>query len=68
MVLQKFFICATNGENWERKDSNLKGPEKYKEENNNVKRCMKKAKENWIEEQRIEIQENPRKNNSKRAY
>ena len=24
------------------------GSEKYKEENNNIKRCMKKAKENWI--------------------
>ena len=27
------------------------GPEKYKEVNNNIKRCMKKAKENWIGEQ-----------------
>ena len=25
------------------------GSEKYKEVNNNIKRCMKKAKENWIE-------------------
>ena len=24
------------------------GSEKYKEVNNNIKRCMKKAKENWI--------------------
>ena len=29
--------------------------------NNNIKRCTKMAKENWIEE-------NLRKNNSKRAY
>ena len=29
---------------------------------------MKKAKENWIGEQCIEIEENLRKNNSKRAY
>ena len=29
---------------------------------------MKKAKENWIGEQRSEIEENLRKNNSKRAY
>ena len=36
--------------------------------NNNVKRCMKKAKENWIEERCSEIEENLRKNNSKRAY
>ena len=44
------------------------GSEKYKEVNNNIKRCMKKAKENWIGEQCSEIEENPRKNNSKRAY
>ena len=44
------------------------GPEKYKEVNNNIKRCMKKAKENWIGEQCSEIEENLRKNNSKRAY
>ena len=42
------------------------GSEKYKEVNN-IKRCTKKAKENWIEQCR-EIQENLRKNNSKRAY
>ena len=44
------------------------GSEKYKEVNNNIKRCMKKAKEKWIEEQCSEIEENLRKNNSKRAY
>ena len=27
------------------------GYEKYKEVNNNIKRCMKKTKENWIGEQ-----------------
>ena len=31
-------------------------------------RCMIKAKENWIGEQCSEIEENLRKNNSKRAY
>ena len=31
-------------------------------------RCMKKAKENWIGERCCEIEENLRKNNSKRAY
>ena len=36
--------------------------------NNKVKRCIKKAKENWIGEQCSEIEENLRKNNSKRAY
>ena len=44
-----------------------KGSEKYKEVNN-IKRCMKKAKENWIGEQCSEIEENMWKNNSKRAY
>ena len=44
------------------------GTEKYKEMNNNIKRCMKKAKENWRGEQCIEIEENLRKNNSKTAY
>ena len=46
----------------------LEGSEKYKEVNNNNKRCMKKAKENWIGEQCSDIEENLRKNNSKRAY
>ena len=44
------------------------GSEKYEEVNNNIKRCMKKAKENWIGEQSNEIEENLRKNNNKRAY
>ena len=44
------------------------GAEKYKEVNNNIKTCMKKAKENWIGEQCSEIEENLRKNNSKRAF
>ena len=41
---------------------------KCKAVNNNIKRCMKKANENWIGEQCSEIEENLRKNNSKRAY
>ena len=44
------------------------GAEKYKEVNNNIKTCMKKAKENWIGEQCSEVEENLRQNNSKRAY
>ena len=45
------------------------GSEKYKEVNNNIKRCMKKAlKKTWIEEQCSEAEENLRKNKSKRAY
>ena len=42
------------------------GSEKYKEVNN-IKRCMNKSKENWTGEQCSEIEENLRKNNSKRA-
>ena len=42
--------------------------EMYKKVNNNIKRCMKKAKEKWIGEQCCEIGENLRKNNNKRAY
>ena len=45
-----------------RKRFELEGSEKYKEVNNNIKRCMKKAKENWIGEQCSEIEENLRKN------
>ena len=36
--------------------------------NNDIKKCMEKAKENWIGEQCSEIEENLRTNNSKRAY
>ena len=44
------------------------GVAKYKEVNNNIKRIMKKAKENWIGEQCSEIEENLRKNKSKRGH
>ena len=40
---------------------------KYGEVNNNIKMCMKKAKENWIGEQCSKIEENLTKNNSKRV-
>ena len=36
--------------------------------NNDIKRPMKKAKENWIREQCSKIEDNLRKTNSKRAY
>ena len=65
-------ICATEGENWKNKTKHkrfeLEGSEKYREVNNNNKRCMKNAKENWTGEQCSEIEENLRKNNIKRAY
>ena len=41
------------------------GAAKYKEVNNNIKRCMKKAEAKWIAEECNEIEENLRKNNSK---
>ena len=45
--IQKFLICATTGERELRKKRfDPEGSEKYKEVNNNIKRCMKKAKEN----------------------
>ena len=37
----------------------LEGSEKYKEVNNNIKRCMEKAKENWIGELCSEFEEKP---------
>ena len=46
----------------------LEASEKYKEVNNNITKCMKKAKENRIGEQFSEIEENLRKKNSNRAY
>ena len=44
------------------------GSDRYKAVNNNIKTCMKKAKENWIGEQCSETEKKLRKNNSKRAY
>ena len=51
-----------------RKRFEPEGAVKYKEVNNNIKRCMKKAKENRIGEQYSQTEENLRKNNSKRTY
>ena len=52
------------------KKSEPDGSEKYKEVKNNIKRRMKKAKENWIGKQCSETEETPRKknNNSNRAH
>ena len=43
------------------------GSEKYREVNE-IKKCMGKAKENWVKEQCNGNEENLRKSNSKRAY
>ena len=52
----KFLNCTLKGENWER-EKRLKpeGSEKYNEMNNNIKRYMKKAEENWVVEQCSEV-------------
>ena len=59
--LQNFLICAI-GENWERNYLNLKDLRNTGEWTTILK------KQNWIGEQCSEIEENLRKNNSKRAY
>ena len=72
MSLQKFLICATKGENSAKKKKKKQVKpelsEKYKEVNNNIRRCIEEAKENWIGEQCSETEENLRKKNSKRVY
>ena len=62
-------ICTTKGKKKLRKKRfEPERSDKYEEVNNNIKRCMKKAKENWIGGQCGEIEANLRKNDSKRAY
>ena len=63
--LQIFLICSTK---LRKQRFEPESSEKYREVNNNIKNCMKKAKENWKGEQCGEIEENLRKNNSKRVY
>ena len=62
-----FYLCDGRRE-LGKKRFEPEGSEKYREVNNNIKRCMKKAKENWIGEQCSEIEENLRKSNSKKVY
>ena len=50
-----------------KKRSEPEGSEKYKEVNNNINRCMKKAEENWLGELCRESEESLRKNDSKRV-
>ena len=51
-----------------KKRNEPEGSQKYREAKNNIKRCTKKTKENWVEKQCSENEENLRKDNSKRAY
>ena len=60
-------ICATKRRELRKKRFEPEAPEKYKDMNNDITRCMK-SKENWIGEQCSQTEENLRKNNSKRAY
>ena len=66
-ITAEILDLCDKGRELRKKSFEAEGSEKYKEVNNNIKRCMKKAKENWIE-WCSEIEENLRKNNSKRAY
>ena len=48
-------LCSKRREQ-RKKGFEPEGADKYKEVKNNIKRCMKKAKENWIGEQCSEIE------------
>ena len=62
-------ICATLKKTELRKKRfESEGYDQYRGVNNKIKKCTKKAKENWTGDQCSEIEENLRKNNSKRAY
>ena len=51
-----------------KKKSDTEGAKEYRAINQEVKKAMKKAKENWIDEQCQSIEDNLKKNNSKKAY
>ena len=51
-----------------KKKSDTEGAKEYRAINQDVKKAMKKAKENWIDEQCQSIEDNLKKNNSKKAY
>ena len=46
--LMRTTLAASKRRGLRKKRFQLEGSEKYKEVKNNIKRCMKKAKENWI--------------------
>ena len=50
------------------KKHDAQGRSQYRDINNKIRKAIKQAKENWIEEQCEEIDINLTKNNSKRAY
>ena len=67
ITAEVFDLCDKRREP-RKKRFEYEGPEKHKEVNNNIKKCTKKAKENWIREQCSETEGNLRNNNSKRAH
>ena len=50
------------------KKHDAQGISQYRDINNKIRKAIKQAKENWIEEQCEEIDTNLTKNNTKRAY
>ena len=51
-----------------KKKSDTEGAKEYRALNQEVKKAMEKAKENWIDEQCQSIEDNLKKNNSRKAY
>ena len=60
-------ICEERRE-LKNKKHDAQGISQYRDINNKIRKAIKQAKENWIEEQCEEIDTNLTKNNTKRAY
>ena len=69
-LYKAFKLCTIFSSQRKRREKRFEpeGSEIYKDVNNNIDRCMKKAKESWIGEQCSEIEDSLKKNNCKRAY
>ena len=62
-------LCDKRRELKKKKNKNdTEGTTEYRTVNRQIKKGMKKAKEDWIGEQRVNIEDSLKKNNSKRAY
>ena len=51
-----------------KKKKDAEGVKQYRAANQEIKKGMKKAKMNWIEEQCQDIEDSMKKNNSKKIY
>ena len=51
-----------------KKKNEAEGARQYRAINHRIKKSMKKAKENWIEEQCQDIEDSLKNNNSEKAY